>query len=155
MAQKIVTGSKIPDFILPDQDGILCDMSKYRGISAIVIFFYPKDNSPVCTQEACSFRDSHQDFKDAGAMVFGINSGSIESHKKFQSDHNLNFRLLSDKGGKVRKMFGVPRKMLLPGRVTYVVDKTGTVVYMYDSMSKGKEHVEEALKIVKSLNGNK
>ena len=123
------------------------------GKKNLVIYFYPKDDSPGCTKEACYFRDQFEVFTQADAMIIGISGQSVESHKKFAEKYHLSFTLLSDEGNKVRKLFGVPTDMFgtLPGRVTYVADKTGTVVYVFDSQSQATKHVDEALRILKEL----
>lgn len=146
-------GDRIPEFSLPDQNGLTVNMKNFIGKSNIVLFFYPKDDTPGCTREACTFRDHYEDFADAGAEVFGISGQSVESHKNFAEKHNLNYTLLSDEGNKVRKMFGVPASLfgLLPGRVTYVADKSGTVIYVFNSQTNVKEHVDKALQVLGSV----
>jgi peroxiredoxin Q/BCP len=148
------TGDKIPEFTLLDQDGSLFDIKALIGNKKLVIYFYPKDDSPGCTKEACYFRDLFEVFKEADAVIIGISGQSVESHKKFATKHRLSFTLLSDTGNKVRKLFGVPTNAfgLLPGRVTYVVDRNGTVVYIFNSQVQAERHVDEALKILKELN---
>ena len=119
----------------------------------LVIFFYPKDDSPGCTKEACSFRDQFEVFADADAMIIGINAQSVESHLAFAQKHRLNYNLLSDTGNKVRKLFGVPGSFfgLIPGRVTYVVNKKGEVVYLFNSQIQAEKHVDEALRIIQEM----
>jgi thioredoxin-dependent peroxiredoxin len=150
---EIKVGSRIPAFSLPDQNGNLFDINSVVGKKILVIYFYPKDDSPGCTKEACSFRDQFEVFKEADAMIIGISGQSVESHKKFAEKHRLSFTLLSDKGNLVRKLFGVPSDLfgLLPGRVTFIVDKNGKVVYLFDSQTETQRHVDEALKICLSL----
>jgi thioredoxin-dependent peroxiredoxin len=150
---KIKIGSPVPAFKLPDQNGNLFDITSVLGKKNLVIYFYPKDDSPGCTAEACSFRDQYEDFKEADAVIIGISGQSVESHKKFAEKHRLSFTLLSDEGNNIRKQFGVPTNMLglLPGRVTYIADKTGKVIYIFNSQSKAKEHVDEALRILKKI----
>ncbi len=152
-AQKIEKGSKVPSFTLKDQDGNLFDLKNVVGKKNLVIYFYPKDDSPGCTKEACYFRDQFEVFNQADAMIIGISGQSVESHKKFAEKYRLSFTLLSDEGNKVRKLFGVPSNMFgsIPGRVTYIVDKTGTVVYVFDSQSQATKHVDEALRILKEM----
>ena len=151
---KIEKGSKLPSFTLPDQHGNMLDINTLIGTKNLVIYFYPKDDSPGCTREACYFRDQFEVFNSADALIIGISGQSVESHRKFAEKYHLSFTLLSDKGNKVRKMFGVPADFfgVLPGRVTYIADKTGTVVYVFDSQSQATKHVDEALRILKSLN---
>ena len=99
------------------------------GKKPVVIYFYPKDNTPGCTMQACGFRDSYEDFIDLGAEVIGVSSDTVNSHKKFTSQYKLPFTLLSDSDKKLRKLFGVPDKLfgLLPGRVTYIINKKGII----------------------------
>lgn len=150
---KIITGSSIPSFTLPDQNGNLFDINSVLGKKNLVVYFYPKDDSPGCTKEACSFRDQFEVFKDANAVIIGISGQSVESHKEFSDKYRLSFTLLSDEGDKLRKQFGVPTNLLglLPGRVTYIADKTGKVVYVFNSHIQAEKHVNEALRILKSL----
>jgi peroxiredoxin Q/BCP len=145
--KKIEVGSKIPEFVLLDQNGKQFDINSVLGKKNLVIYFYPKDDTPGCTKEACTFRDSYEEFKDVDAEVIGISSDGVESHKKFAEKYGLTFTLLSDTDGKLRKRFGVPTNMLgiLPGRVTYVVDKTGTVVFIFNSQTNSEQHITEAL----------
>jgi len=151
--EKIEKGSKVPSFALKDQDGKLFDIQAVLGKKNLVIYFYPKDDSPGCTKEACYFRDQFEVFNQVDAKIIGISGQSVESHKKFAEKYHLSFTLLSDEGNKVRKLFGVPTDLfgVLPGRVTYVVDKTGTVLYVFDSQSQATKHVDEALRILKEL----
>jgi peroxiredoxin Q/BCP len=151
--KKIKKGSKVPSFALKDQYGNIFNIQTVIGKKNLVIYFYPKDDSPGCTKEACYFRDQYEDFTQADALIIGISGQSVESHLKFAEKHGLTFILLSDKGNKVRKNFGVPKDFfgVLPGRVTYVVDKTGTVVYIFNSQTKATMHVEEALRILREL----
>ena len=118
-------GDESPVFSLRDQNDSLFNSKDYVGRKILVIFFYPKDESSVCTKEACSFRDNYNDFEKAGAMVIGINSGTVESHKSFIKNHQLPFTLLSDPENKVLNLFGVKKKFFISGRETFVVDKTG------------------------------
>jgi peroxiredoxin Q/BCP len=150
---KISAGSIIPSFTLKDQMGNPLDITTLIGKKNLVIYFYPKDDSPGCTKEACSFRDQFEVFREADALVIGISSQSVDSHKKFSEKYGLNYTLLSDEGGKVRKLFGVPTNFLglIPGRVTYVVNKEGRVVYVFNSQINAVQHVEEAVKILRDM----
>jgi peroxiredoxin Q/BCP len=149
----IVVGNMVPDFTLPDQNGKLFDIKSVIGTKKLVIYFYPKDDSPGCTKEACYFRDLYEVFKETDAVIIGISGQSVESHKKFAEKYRLSFTLLSDKGNKIRKLFGVPTNVLglLPGRVTYVADRMGKVVYIFNSQAQAERHVDEALKILKEI----
>lgn len=151
--KKIEVGSTIPSFSLKDQNGNVFNIDSVRGKKNLVIYFYPKDDSPGCTKEACSFRDQFEAFNDADAMVIGISGQSVESHFEFAKKHRLNYVLLSDEDNKLRKLFGVPTNLfgILPGRVTYIVNKEGKVVYTFNSQIKAEKHVEEAIRILKEM----
>jgi thioredoxin-dependent peroxiredoxin len=145
-------GTKAPEFTLNDQDGKPVSLADFRGQKSVVVYFYPKDDTPGCTAEACSFRDQFSEFSDAGAEVIGISSDSEASHKKFAQKYKLPFTLLSDRGGKVRAAFGVPATFgLLPGRVTFVIDKEGVVRHAFNSQINATQHVDEALKVLQTL----
>jgi len=151
--EKLVLGSSVPKFELNDQNGKLFSLDSVKGKKNLVIYFYPKDDSPGCTKEACSFRDQFEVFADADAMIIGISSQSVESHLEFAKKHRLNYTLLSDTGNKVRKLFGVPGNIfgLVPGRVTYVINKQGKVVFIFNSQIQAEKHVEEALRILREM----
>ena len=152
MAQRVQAGDKAPDFTLPSQSGEPVRLHDRLGERVVVLYFYPKDNTPGCTAEACAFRDSHEVFADAGAEVIGISSDSVARHTAFADRHRLPFTLLSDQGGQVRKSYGVPPVLgLLPGRVTYVIDRNGMVRHVFNSMTNIDGHVGEALEVVKKL----
>ena len=149
---KIRVGDAAPDFTLPTQSGAQVRLKDFIGKTAIVLYFYPRDNTRGCTAEACAFRDSYQVFKDAGAEVIGISSDSAESHQQFASRHSLPFILLSDANGAVRKRYGVPAALgLLPGRVTYIIDKQGIVRHVFSAQFAAEKHVTEALKVLQTL----
>jgi thioredoxin-dependent peroxiredoxin len=147
--KKIQVGDMIPAFTLPDQDGKMFDISTFLGKKKLVIFFYPQDGSLNCTREACYFRDLSDVFDEADAVIIGISGQSVESHKKFAENNQLNYTLLSDSGNVVRKLFGVPGRVfgLVQGRVTYVSDRSGKVVFIFDSQTETQRHADEALKI--------
>ena len=143
-------GNQIPKFSLKDQDGNTFNKAESVGNNIFVIIYYPKDESLVCTKEACTFRDSMNLFKQYGVQVVGINQGTVESHKKFQQDDKLNFELLSDPDEKVIKAFGV-KGGLFTQRVTFVVDDTGQIVFKTESTTDGKKHVKETLQYIRQL----
>ncbi|GCF09461.1 peroxiredoxin [Dictyobacter arantiisoli] len=150
-AAKINVGDKAPDFTLSTQTGTSVSLKDYLGEKAIVLYFYPKDDTPGCTTEACAFRDSYEVFKHAGAEVLGISSDSVAAHQKFSTKYHLPFILLSDPRGVARKLFGVPPTFgLLPGRVTYVIDKEGIVRHIFSSQFAVEKHIEEALNTLKA-----
>ena len=142
-------GEFAPDFTLPDQDGEPVTLSNYRGESSVVLFFYPKDFSPGCTTQACHFRDSYEDFTDLGAEVLGISSDSVESHKKFLDEYLFPFRLLSDEGGKIRKLYGATKGFgLLPGRYTFIIDTQGVI------KSSSCRRWRQSLRILRAISGS-
>ena len=150
MALKV--GDELPNFVAIDTNGVAFDSSKLIGKQPVVIYFYPKDNTPGCTAQACSFRDNYQIFKDLGAEVIGVSADSVTSHVKFKSKYQLPFILLSDADKKLRKLFGVPNSFIfLPGRQTYVVDHKGIIQMVFNSVSS-TIHIEKAIQILKNLN---
>ena len=145
-------GQPAPDFTLTTTSGAIFRLADQRG-RHVVLYFYPKDDTPGCTTQACSFRDQYEDFKDLGAEVVGISSDSEKSHQKFTQKHRLPFELLADTDGKVRTLYEVPRAMLglLPGRVTFVIDKNGIIQYIFNSLSGATDHVSNAKKVLAGL----
>ncbi|MDP3215738.1 MAG: peroxiredoxin [Deltaproteobacteria bacterium] len=150
--QSLKVGDRVADFTLPDQDGKSVSLHELLGKGCLVLYFYPKDDTPGCTAEACTFRDEHSEFAEAGAAVVGVSSDDAESHRRFADKHRLPFRLLSDHRGELRRRFGVPKTLgLLEGRVTYVIDSQGFVRHIFNSQLRTRKHVEEALRLVRSL----
>ncbi len=148
----VQVGDPAPDFTLESHDGSMISLSDFRGRQTVVLFFYPKDETPVCTKEACGFRDSYQEFTRCGAAVLGISSDSRDSHRLFAAGHDLPYPLLTDQEAAVRKTYGVPRTLgIMPGRVTYVIDRQGVVRHIFNSMMFADRHVEQALEVVRSL----
>jgi peroxiredoxin Q/BCP len=152
MKGKVEVGSVAPDFTLPSQSGDMVSLEDFLGHKPVILFFYPKDDTPGCTKQACAFRDNYEEFRKLDAKVIGISSDSVESHESFAARYNLPFTLLSDEGGIVRKLYGVPNTFgLFPGRVTYVIDQEGVVRHVFSSQVEAARHVEEALKTVRSV----
>lgn len=150
MSTRIQEGTQAPELTLPAHPDGEVSLSDYRG-KWVVLFFYPKDETPGCTKEACHFRDTYQDFVDAGAVVLGISSDSLESHKGFASKHRLPYPLLSDHKGQARKTFQVPKTLgLFPGRVTYVIDPGGVIRRIFSSQLNVLKHIDEALETIRS-----
>jgi thioredoxin-dependent peroxiredoxin len=148
----IQVGERAPDFRLPALRGGEVALSDYRGKKNVVLFFYPRDASPGCTVEACTFRDAYEDFVDAGAEVIGVSSDSLADHAAFAGKHQLPMQLLSDEGGKVRAQYGVKSTLgLLPGRETFIIDKDGVVRHVFRSQLRFKNHVVESLAVLQSL----
>lgn len=151
--EKIGVGSTLPSFSLRDQDGKLFVSDSIVGKYYVVLFFYNNDNSPNSLREVWAFRDNLNDFKAVGAKVIGIGKESVSSHKQFSTENDLFFPLLSDEGNKIRKLFRVPSNMLgyMPGRVTYIVDKTGKVIYVHSSQVRTYKHATNALRFLENM----
>jgi peroxiredoxin Q/BCP len=150
MTKPIQIGDSCPSFILPDQTGKMVDINEFIGKKKLVLFFYPKDDTPGCTKEACEFRDRYADFLDLGTEVFGISSDSESSHIDFKKKHSLPYSLLSDAKKTVRKSFGVPGNLfgLIPGRVTYIFNEKGICIGIFNSQLDPIGHIDAALKLV-------
>lgn len=148
MALKV--GDFVPHFSGIDSNGNAFDTQDYFSKKWLVVYFYPKDDTPGCTTQACSFRDAYQDFTDLGAEVIGVSSDGVTSHVKFQSKFNLPFILLADTKKTIRRLFGVPNDLLgfVEGRATYVIGLDQKVHYIFDSIS-GSGHMERALAFLK------
>lgn len=153
-SSQIAVGEAAPDFTLNDQHGRPCTLSDVLRRRCVVLYFYPKDDTPGCTAEACSFRDQYAVFSDAGAEVIGISSDDVGDHKAFAEKYRLPFVLLADVGGKVRASYGVRKTLgLIDGRVTFIIDRGGVVRHVFSSQLRPKKHVDEALQIVRGLAG--
>lgn len=146
-------GDAIPEVELADQQGQPISLHSFKGKSALVIYFYPKDNTAVCTAQACGFRDHYEDFQKLGATVIGISKDSVNSHKNVSEKRKLPFSLLSDPKGKALKAFGVPTYLfgLMPGRVTFIVDKQGIIKHTFRADFKADVHIQESLNILRDL----
>lgn len=149
---KVRVGDTVPDFTLPDQSGVPVRLGDFLGKKHIVLYFYPKDNTSLCTEEARAFRDSYEVFKDNGAEVIGVSSDAVESHRQFANEHRLPFILLSDVDSVIRKRYGVPTAIGLPGRVTYIIDRQGIVRRIFFSQFTSNRHIDEALEMLQSIN---
>ena len=148
----IQAGDRAPDFTARAHNGQQMSLADFRGKQVVVLYFYPRDGTPVCTKEACGFRDAYEAFVGAGAVVIGVSGGSPASHVAFAERQRLPFHLLSDSDGALRKAFGVPRTLgLFPGRVTYVIDKQGVVRHVFNAQFTAERHVDEALETVRKL----
>ena len=148
----VKVGDKAPDFTLPSQMGDNVTLSEFICKKNIVLYFYPKDESPGCTKEACSFRDSYEELTRLGAEVLGVSGQSVESHKSFATHYGLPFILLSDEDNTVRKLYGVPSTLgIIPGRVTYIIDKQGVVRSIFSSQTQATKHVQEATDALKQI----
>ncbi|KDN56017.1 peroxiredoxin [Flavobacterium seoulense] len=139
-------GDVIPKFSAKDANGNLFESQSIIGKKAVIIYFYPKDNTSQCTAQACGFRDNYTDFVNLGVEIIGISSDDVHSHQEFIRKYNLPFLLLSDSDKAIRKLFGVPSDFfgLLPGRVTYLVDQNGVIQLVFNSM-RGMKHVTKMI----------
>jgi peroxiredoxin Q/BCP len=152
MTANLNVGDLAPDFTRPAAGGEQIMLSQFRGQSAVVLYFYPRDNTSVCTAEACLFRDNYEAFRSAGAEVIGVSPNSLESHRRFASQHRLPFHLLSDADGSLRALFGVTQVLwVIPNRVTFVIDRQGVIRHIYSAMFQAAKHVEEALRVLAEL----
>lgn len=143
-------GDSLPDLQLPGPDGSPVGLRDHLGSGGLVVYFYPRDDTPGCTVQACAFRDQHADFEAAGVPIVGISGDSTESHQAFAQKFSLPFPLLSDPEGAARKAFGVPATLgVLPGRATYVFDGEGKLRERYVSQFRAREHVRRALRAVR------
>ncbi len=145
-------GDHAPDFDRPNQRGEVVSLRAYQGHRVVVLYFYPKDNTLICTREACGFRDAYADFASVGAIVIGVSGDTVEQHVAFTAKHALPFHLLSDADGALRQLYGVPKTLgIFPGRVTYVIDKQGIVRHVFNAQFTADRHVSEALQVVREL----
>jgi peroxiredoxin Q/BCP len=145
-------GQPAPRFRREAHDGTQVTVADGALPKVLVLYFYPKDETPGCTVEACGFRDAYVDFVDAGATVVGVSGDSLASHRAFARNHDLPFLLISDADGSLRRAFGVGRTLgLLPGRVTFVIDREGVIRHVFDSQIRARRHVAEAMRVVKQL----
>ena len=152
-AQKLpAVGAPAPDFTLPGPGGRSVSLAELLRGGAVVLYFYPKDQTPGCTMEACGFRDELDSFTEAGAQVVGISRDDEASHARFAAKHKLPFLLLSDTTGETHARYGVTKKLgLIPDRTTFVIDRDGIVRHVFSSMIRMRAHVDESLAIVKRL----
>ena len=150
-------GDRAPDFSGTTSDGRRVGLADFRGRKPLVLYFYPKDNTPTCTKEACSFRDHAGEIAEAGGEVIGVSNDGAEAHKKFIADHRLNFPLLSDSDGSIAKSFGVARLggflsgWIPPRRVTFVIDRDGVVRRVIESEFSAQKHIDGAIEALKAL----
>ncbi len=143
---RLKVGDRAPEFSAVSSDGVAVRLADYLGQRGLVLFFYPKDGTPVCTKEACSFRDSYEQFTKAGFEVVGVSSDGPESHQAFKTRYNLPFPLISDADGSLRIAYGVSKKLgLVPERVTFVIDKEGIIRLVFSALFASDEHVRQAL----------
>ena len=145
---------QVPDFELPDENGKLHKLSDYLG-QYVLLYFYPKDDTPGCTTEACEFRDDYAEYDKAGVVILGVSPDSPKSHKKFKEKYNLPFVLLADEDHQVCEIYGVWGKKSMYGkeyygvlRTTFLIDKEGKLVEIFEKV-KPKGHSQQILSILK------
>lgn len=150
------TGDKAPDFSIYNQEDKLISLNDFKG-RKVVLYFYPKDDTPGCTKEACSFRDNFHELSEKNIIVLGVSTDSVESHKKFTNKYNLNFNLLSDSEKKIVELYGVykeknmyGRKILGTVRTTFLIDEEGKIVHIFKK-PKSEIHATEVLEKFKTL----
>lgn len=147
-------GDRIPNLTLQDERGTALSLYALLG-RPLVLFFYPKDETPSCTAEACAFRDAYEQFVQLGAAVVGVSSGDAVSHARFVRKHALPFRLMTDPGGAVRRALQIPKTLgVLPGRVTFVIAADGTILHAFTSQFRTTKHVAEALQALRATKGS-
>jgi thioredoxin-dependent peroxiredoxin len=145
-------GDVAPDFARPSANGEPIRLSDFRGRQNVVLYFYPRDHTAICTAQACEFRDRYADFLAAGAVVIGISGNSLPSHRQFAETHALPFPLLSDADGSLRKLYGVANWLgLIPQRVTFVIDKGGIIRLIFSSLWQGPIHSRRALALLRQF----
>ena len=152
MEDVMQVGDRAPDFELLNDSGETVRLSSFQGEKVLVVFFYPADDTPGCTTESCGFRDAYEEFRGAGAEVFGVSKDSVQSHVAFRAKYGLGFHLLSDPNNALRRAWRVPKRVfVVPGRVTYVIDKEGIVQLVFNSGREHLRHVTESLVVVRRL----
>jgi len=147
---RLKIGDKAPSFSLIDQNGYIRTLNKIK--KPLVLFFYPKDDTPGCTIEACGFRDKYDLFKILGAEVWGISNGDSQSHLNFANKNKLQYPLLCDLNNTLREQFGVPKKLrFIEGRVTYIINSNGVIIHIFEDFLNGPAHIKEAIRALKKL----
>jgi thioredoxin-dependent peroxiredoxin len=150
--ERLSVGDSAPDLTFATSKGENISLTDFRGKQTVVLFFYPRAGTPVCTKEACSFRDAYESFTEAGAVVIGVSGDKEKRRDAFGAKHEIPFLLASDVGGSIRQAFGVPKTWgVAPGRVTYVIDREGVIRLRFQDAMNASHHVEEALAMVRNL----
>lgn len=149
-AENLKVGNSAPDFTLQDSDGNNYTLSDYKGKNPVIVYFYPKANSPGCTTEACGIRDSFARFKENNIIIFGISVDSKKAIKDFINDHSLNFPLLSDESKEVSKAYGVLNNLGVDSRITFIIDKQGNIADIIRNVDV-ETHAEDVFKIAVQL----
>ena len=150
MEVKVKVGDNAPDFEGPTTEGKTLGLKDFLGKKNVVLYFYPKDDTPGCTKEACSFRDNLQPIRSLGAEILGVSVDSVESHKKFSTKFSLPFPLISDKEKRIAKAYGVLRVTGTTNRVTFIIDKNGKIMKIFPKVDVSK-HTEEVVAAIKEI----
>ena len=150
-----VIGKPAPDFTLPSTSGEPISLKQFKGKKTVVLYFYPKDETPGCTREACDFRDHAQEFEKNNTVILGVSTDPMETHQRFREKQHLTFPLLADEDASVSKLFGVYKMKNLYGkkylgieRTTFVIDRTGRIAQIYPKV-KVEGHVQDLLEFVR------
>lgn len=143
-------GDKAPDFEAETYGGEKIKLSDYEGKSLVALYFYPKDNTPGCTKEACSMRDGMEDLKGLGVQVLGVSTDGVKAHENFRNKYNLNFPLLSDKSKEIIKAYGVKSAFGSASRKTFLIDKSGVIQHVWNKV-KTASHSDEVKEKVQEL----
>jgi peroxiredoxin Q/BCP len=149
-----VIGKPAPDFALPSTSGETVTLRQFKGKKTVILYFYPKDDTPGCTKEACDFRDHTPEIEKHNAVLFGISTDGMDSHQKFKEKHRLPFTLLSDEDASVSKLYGVYKQKNVYGkkslgieRTTFVIDRTGRIATIYPKV-KVEGHIQDVLSFI-------
>jgi peroxiredoxin Q/BCP len=150
--RQLRAGDEAPNFTARPHAGADWELGQELAKGPVVLFFYPKNDTPVCIVEACTFRDQHEIFARSGAQVVGVSSDSVESHQRFKGRYDLPYTLLSDASGRLRELFGVKKTLgFFEGRVTFVIDRAGTIRHVFSSALNARRHVDEALETIRRI----
>ena len=150
MAKMPKIGEKAPDIEAETYGGKKIKLSDYKNKKAVVLYFYPRDNTPGCTKEACSMRDGMEMLEKLGVQVLGVSTDSVKSHEGFRDKYNLNFPLLSDKGKNIIKTYGVESEHGSARRVTFLIDKSGVIRHVWEKVNTS-QHAEEVAEKIQEL----
>lgn len=151
MSKNLEIGDTAPDFKAETYGGEEVKLSDYYKNNVVALYFYPRDNTPGCTKEACSMRDGMEDLKTLGVQVLGVSTDGVRAHENFRDKYNLNFPLISDKSKEIIEKYGVKSKFGSASRKTFLIDKNGTIKYIWNKVNT-KQHADEVVDKVKELN---
>lgn len=150
MSDNLKVGDSAPDFYAETYGGEKVNLSDYYSDNIVALYFYPKDNTPGCTKEACSLRDGNDDLSDLGVQVVGVSTDGVKAHENFKNKYDLNFPLISDKSREIVKTYGVLSKFNSARRVTFLIDKGGEIKHIWKKVNTSK-HADEVIDKVREL----